>query len=118
MANPRNITAHCLQGQKLPDNWKQLAAGRAKQADEQYLDRIQNAWKQAGNNAQQNQPAMRAARLTNDAADPAHSGHQPRFDGRLVLERTDANGFEEWRDLLTGAIIRRRLTRQDLIGEK
>jgi hypothetical protein len=62
---------------------------------------------------------MRAARLTNDAADPAHSAHQPRFDGRLVLERTDANGFEEWRDLLTtGAIIRRRLTWQDLIGEK
>ena len=118
MANPRNITAHCLQGQKLPDNWKQLAAGRAKQADEQYLDRLQNAWRNAGNNAQQNQPPMVAARLTNDAADPAHNAHQPRFDGRLVLERTDANGFEEWRDLTTGAIIRRRLSWDDLIGKK
>lgn len=118
MANPRNITAHCLQGQKLPDNWKQLAAGRAKQADEQYLDRLQNAWRNAGSNAQQNQPPMVAARLTNDAADPAHNAHQPRFDGRLVLERTDANGFEEWRDLTTGAIIRRRLSWDDLIGKK
>ena len=116
--NPRNITAHCPQGQPLPSNWKQLAAGRAKQADEQYLDRIQNAWKQAGNNAQQNQPAMRAARLTTDAADPAHSAHQPRFDGRMVLERSDANGFETWRDLTTGAIIRRRLSWDDLIGTK
>ena len=118
MANPRNITAHCLQGQKLPDNWKQLAAGRAKQADEQYLDRLQNAWRNAGSNAQQNQPPMVAARLTNDAADPAHSGHQPRFDGQLVLERTDDAGFETWRDTVTGAIIRRRLTWRDIIGEK
>ena len=117
MAN-RNITPHCLQGRKLPDNWKQLAAGRAKQADDQYLDRLQNAWKQAGNNAQQHQPPMVAARLTVDAADPAHNAHQPRFDGRLVLEHTDANGFEEWRDTTTGAIIRRRLTMRDLIGEK
>jgi hypothetical protein len=61
---------------------------------------------------------MRAARLTNDAADHAHDAHQPRFDGRLVLERTDADGFQTWRDLTTGAIIRRRLTMRDLIGER
>jgi hypothetical protein len=24
MANPRNITPHCLQGRKLPENWRQL----------------------------------------------------------------------------------------------
>ena len=118
MANSRNITAHCLQGQTLPDNWKQLAAGRAKQADDQYLDRLLNAWKQAGSNAHQHEPPMRAARLTTDAADPAHSAHQPRFDGRMVLERSDANGFETWRDLTTGAIIRRRLSWDDLIGTK
>ena len=117
MANPR-ITAHCLQGQKLPDNWKQLAAGRAKQADDQYLDRLQNAWRNAGNNAQQNQPSMRAARLTTDAADPAHNAHQSRFDGQMVLERSDDAGFETWRDTVTGAIIRRRLTWRDLLGEK
>lgn len=116
--NPRNITAHCLQGQPLPSNWKQLAAGRAKQADDQYLDRLQNAWKQAGSNAQQNQPSMRAARLTTDAVDPAHNAHQSRFDGQMVLERTDDAGFETWRDTVTGAIIRRRLTWRDLIGDK
>ena len=60
---------------------------------------------------------MRAARLTNDAADHASSS-QPRFDGRLVLERVDADGFEEWRDDATGAIIRRRLTWDDVIGRK
>jgi hypothetical protein len=118
MANPRNITSHCLQGQPLPANWRQLAPGAAKQAEQAYLDRIQNAWRNAGSNAQQNLPTMRAARLTNDAADPAHNAHQPRFDGRLVRERTDANGFEEWRDTTTGAIIRRRLTWRDIIGEK
>jgi hypothetical protein len=73
-----------------------VAPGHAKQAEQAYLDRIQNAWRNAGNNAQQNQPPMRAARLTTDAADPAHNAHQAghRFDGQMVLERTDANGFE------------------------
>ena len=118
MANPRNISTHPPQGQPLPSNWRQLAPGAARQAEQNYLDRIQNAWRNAGNNAQQNQPPMRAARLTTDAADPAHNAHQPRFDGRLVLQRTDANGFEEWRDTVTGAIIRRRLTWRDVFGEK
>ena len=118
MANPRNISTHPPQGQQLPANWRQLAPGAARQAEQNYLDRIQNAWRNAGNNAQQNQPPMRAARLTTDAADPAHNAHQSRFDGQLVLERTDANGFETWRDLTTGAIIRRRLSWDDLIGDK
>ena len=118
MINPRNITAHCLQGQQLPANWRQLAPGVAKQAEQAYLDKLQNAWRGAGINAQQNLSAMKAARLTSDAADPAHNAHQSRFDGQLVLERTDASGFEEWRDLTTGAIIRRRLSWKDIIGEK
>ena len=118
MANPLNITAHCLQGRKLPDNWRQLAPGAAAAAEAVYLDKLQNAWKQAGNNAQQHLPPMVAARLTVDAAEPAHSGHQSRLDGQLVLERTDANGFEEWRDTVTGAIIRRRLSWKDIVGEK
>ncbi len=114
----RNITTHCHQGQPLPANWRQLAPGAAKQAEAAYLDKIQNAWRNAGTNAQQHQPPMRAARLTNDAADPAHNAHQSRFDGQMVLERTDANGFEEWRDTTTGAIIRRPLSLRDIIGEK
>ena len=118
MANPRNISTHPLQGHPLPANWRQLAPGAAKQAEAAYLDKIQNAWKQAGSKVQQHQPPMWAARLTTDAADPAHNAHQARFDGRLVLERTDANGFEEWRDTATGTIIRRRLTWRDLIGDK
>ena len=120
MKNPRNITAHCLQGQPLPAKWRQNAPAMAKQAEQAYLDRIQNAWRNAGNNAQQHQPPMRAARLTTDAADQAHNAHQVghRFDGQMVLERIDASGFEEWRDPTTGAIIRRRLTWSELLGEK
>ena len=117
-SNPINISTHPPQGQQLPSNWRQLAPGAARQAEQNYLDRLQNAWRNAGSNAQQHQPAMRAARLTTDAADPAHNAHQSRFDGQMVLERTDANGFEEWRDLTTGAIIRRRLSWDDLIGKK
>ena len=113
-----NVTPNCLQGQQLPANWRQLAPGAARQAEAAYLDRLQNAWRGAGNNAQQHLSPMKAARLTNDAAEPAHNAHQSRFDGQMVLERTDANGFEEWRDLTTGAIIRRRLTWRDIIGDR
>ena len=92
----------------------------AKQAEQAYLDRIQNAWRNAGNNAQQNEPLMRAARLTTDAADNAHDGYQAgyRFDGQMVLERIDANGFQEWRDASTGVIVRRRLAWDELLGRK
>lgn len=110
-----NVTPGCPQGHKLPTNWQQLAPGVAKQAEAAYLDRLQNAWRSAPN---QPQSAVRSARLTNDAADPAHNAHQPRFDGQLVLERTDDAGFETWRDTVTGAIIRRRLTWRDVLGEK
>ena len=113
-----NVTPNCLQGQQLPANWRQLAPGAARQAEAAYLDRLQNAWRGAGNNAQQHLSPMKAARLTNDAAEPAHNAHQSRFDGRLVLERTDDAGFETWRDTVTGAIIRRRLTWRDLIGDR
>jgi hypothetical protein len=110
-----NQVPNCLQGQQLPANWRQLAPGAARQAEAAYLDRLQNAWRSA---PQQPQSPIHAARLTNDAADPAHNAHQSRFDGQMVLERSDANGFETWRDLTTGAIIRRRLTWRDLIGDK
>ena len=110
-----NVTPNCPQGKKLPADWARLAPGVAKQAEQDYLDRLQNAWRSA---PQQPQSPMRAARLTNDAADPAHNGHQSRFDGQLMLERCDDDGFETWRDTATGAIIRRRLTMRDLIGHK
>ena len=110
----RSISVQPIAGQQMPANWRQQAPEAARQADRDYLDRLQNAWR---GSPQQNPPAMRAARLTTDAADPAGSS-QPRFDGRLVLERVDADGFEEWRDDATGAIIRRRLTWHDVVGRK
>ena len=111
-----NVTPNCPAGRKLPADWARLAPGVAQRAEQDYLDRLQNAWRSAPQ--QQQLSSMRAARLTHDAADPAHNAHQPRFDGQLVLERTDSDGFEQWRDTVTGAIIRRRLTWRDLIGEK
>lgn len=113
MKNP-SVSVQPPAGRPLPANWAKLAPQAAAQADRDYLDRLQNAWR---GSPQQNPPAMRAARLTTDAADPAGSS-QPRFDGRLVLERADADGFEIWRDDTTGAIVRRRLTWDDIIGKK
>ena len=109
MKNP-SISVQPPAGRPLPANWAKLAP----QADRDYLDRLQNAWR---GSPQQSPPAMRAARLTTDAADHAGSS-QPRFDGRLVFGRVDADGFEEWRDTTTGAIIRRRLSWDDVIGRK
>ena len=75
--------------------------------------KLQNAWRSG---PQQGPATPKTARLTTDAADHASSS-QPRFDG-LVLERVDDDGFEQWRDDATGAIIRRRLTWDDVIGKK
>lgn len=113
MKNP-SVTVAPPAGRPLPANWRQLAPQAAAQADRDYLDRLQNAWRSS---PQQNPSAIRGARLTTDAADPASSS-QPRFDGRLVMERVDADGFEIWRDDTTGAIVRRRLTWDDIIGKK
>lgn len=113
MKNP-SVSVAPLAGRPLPANWRQLAPQAAAQADRDYLDRLQNAWR---GSPQQNPPVMRAARLTTDA-DDHDSSSQLRFDGRLVLERVDADGFEQWRDDVTGAIIRRRLTWGDIIGRK
>ena len=108
------ISVPPVAGRQLPADWRQQAPEAARQADQAYLDRLQNAWRSS---SQQSPPPMRAARLTTDAADPAGSS-QSRFDGRLVLERVDADGFEEWRDDVTGATIRRRLSWGEILGEK
>ena len=44
MKNP-NISIHTQAGQPLPPQWQQQAKERAQQADKNYLDRLQNAWR-------------------------------------------------------------------------
>jgi hypothetical protein len=94
MKNPINAVPGCLQGQKLPANWQSMARNNAIQATAAYQERLENAWKNAGNTANQNQPPMRAARLTCDSANYAHDGHnssgsnvssgrQERCDGQM-----------------------------------
>jgi len=127
--NPINAVPGCLQGQKLPANWQSMARDNAIQATAAYQERLENAWKNAGNTANQNQPPMRAARLTNDSADYAHDGHnssgsrvsggrQERCDGQMKLIEERSDGWQYWRDSTTGATVWRRIKWSDLVGEK
>lgn len=127
--NPINATPLPLQGQPLPANWRSVAAANAKQAEAAYLDRLQNAWRNAGNSAQQNMPPMRAARLTSDSAERPHNGpdasacngpgrREDRFDGQMVLLEERADGWQHWRDATTGATVWRRLSWSDVVGKR
>ena len=106
-----------------------MARDNAIQATAAYQERLENAWKNAGNTANQNQPPMRAARLTNDSADYAHDGHnssgsrvsggrQERCDGQMKLIEERSDGWQYWRDSTTGATVWRRIKWSDLVGEK
>jgi len=57
---PFNV--HCLAGQQLPPDWKAQAQARAKLAEAQYLDGLQNAWKGSQDKASTGN-LMRDARL-------------------------------------------------------
>ena len=129
MKNPINAVPGCLQGRKLPANWQSMARENAIQATAAYQERLENAWKNAGNTANQNQPPMRAARLTNDSSDYAHGGYnssssnvssgcQERCDGQMKLIEERSDGWQYWRDSTTGATVWRRIKWSDLVGEK
>ena len=103
-----NISIHNAQGKPLPDNWKAQAPARAKAAEADYLARMENAWRSPLNGSREGITA-RAARLTNDSAARADSGHHAsvRMDGTMSLVgRQDA--WEIWRDSVTGATVWKR----------
>jgi hypothetical protein len=124
--NPINAQPLPLQGQQLPKDWQSQAGAMAKQAEQDYLERLQNAWKQpAGANA----GIMQQARLQNPRQDSDFVGHQQqaktrndghnlRFDGQLVLIESRADGWEQWRDQTTGSTVWRRLQWSDVVGRK
>ena len=60
-----NITPHTSQGVPLDARWKEHAPLRAKQATDDYLYRLQNAWK--GSLTKSNDSEIINARLTNDS---------------------------------------------------
>ena len=41
-----NVQAHGPHGQKLPEGWRLNAPLRAQQASQNYLDKLQNAWRE------------------------------------------------------------------------
>ena len=83
-----NFSAHGASGRALPSNWQSLAKSNAAQANADYQNRLENAWR--GN--RDNETLIQSSRLAghpqpappkrNDARSDA------RFDGamRLVLE--------------------------------
>ena len=60
-----NITTHVPHGVPLDPSWQQQAPLRAKQATDDYLHRLQNAWK--GSLTKTNDSEIINARLTNDS---------------------------------------------------
>lgn len=117
MKNPINATVNCLPGQQLPANWKAQAGNRAAAAEADYLNRLQNAWRHQ-QEPRQTQSLTRDARLTQDRADGGRGGPQERFDGRMVLIEQRADGMELWRDETTGFTVWRRLSWNDICGQK
>ena len=61
----QNITPHTPQGVPLDPRWKQQAPLKAKQATDDYLHRLQSAWR--GSLTKTNESEVIKARLTSDS---------------------------------------------------
>jgi hypothetical protein len=121
--SPIHASVQPLQGQQLPASWKQEATTRGKQADENYQQAIENAWKRPSNEA----GIMQQARLRNrmDSGFVGHQqqnrqrqdGHNERLDAlELIEERGD--GWACYRDRQSGAVVWRRLAWSEVLGQK
>jgi len=107
-ADMRSITVNPQAGRQLPTNWRANAPSRARAAEEDYRNRMENAWRSPLNGSREGITA-RAARLTHDSAARADSSHHAsvRMDGTMSLVgRQDA--WEIWRDSVTGATVWKR----------
>ena len=98
-----NFSAHGPSGKALPNNWQSLAKSNAAQANADYQNRLENAWR--GN--RDNETLIQSARLAGHPA-PAppkrnDARADTRMDGMMTLIKEDS--FEQvWRDT-TGAIV-------------
>ena len=80
-----NITPHTSQGVPLDARWKEQAPLRSKQATDDYLHRLQNAWK--GALTKTNDSEIINARLTSDSA--VISGDTRTDSLRLVVDNQE-----------------------------
>ena len=87
-----NVQAHGPHGQKLPEGWRLNAPLRAQQASQNYLDKLQNAWRE---------PLLR----TNDS-ETMQARLRPTGDSRADALRLVADDDDEqiWQE--PGATVR------------
>ena len=109
MANPRNLSVHPAQGRQLPHDWQRQATARAKAADDAYMARMEEAWRQPIGYSTETLARMGCISLTKNALLPQQKADRAdsRFDSELrLIGRTD-DGYEVWSDG-HGTTIRRR----------
>ena len=105
MAN--NFTAQPPAGRPLPSNWQAMAPLRGRQADQDYLFALQNAWR--GPLTSQNSSMAQGARLGNQPPAPAapprrDSRSDARFDAKMTLV-LDNEDEQVWRDFNGSTIV-------------
>ena len=87
-----SVQAHVPAGQQLPVNWKQVAPLNAQQATQDYLNRLQNAWRQPLSRTNQSELIEARLRSTSDS----------RCDALSML--SDDEEEQVWTS--TGAVVR------------
>ena len=98
-----NFSAHGASGKALPNNWQSLAKSNAAQANADYQNRLENAWR--GN--RDNETLIQSSRLAGHPQ-PAplkrnDARSDTRMDGMMQLIKDDA--FEQiWKDN-TGRLV-------------
>ena len=105
-----NISIHVHQGKPLPPNWRAQAATSARAAEADYLARMENAWRGPLNGLREGTTA-RDARLHNDSVSRRDSGPQStvRMDGLMKIVGHQDDGWEIWKDPLSGTTVLRRI---------
>ena len=87
-----NVQAHAPAGSPLPSGWKQAAPLKAQQATEDYMNRLQNAWRQTLSRTNQSELMDARLRPTSDS----------RVDALSMV--SDDENEEVWSS--TGAVVR------------
>jgi len=101
-----NFQAQPPAGRPLPSNWAAMAPLRGQQANQDYMHKLENAWR--GPLTSQNSSMAHGARLGNQPPAPAapprrDSRADTRMDGIMQLVKDDA--FEQvWKDN-TGRLV-------------
>ena len=87
-----NVQAHAPAGSPLPSGWKQVAPLKAQQVTQDYLDRLQNAWRHPLSRTNQSELMDARLRPTSDS----------RADALSMV--SDDENEEVWSS--TGAVVR------------